>query len=629
MSRQESTTGSLPDLEDGSHLSSAEERSGAMAGREPYLDSEMEASEQNLRLTGDGDGTGDGGFLNYASVESQGTDTENSSEDIDIDNIEDFDHFGIGGESLFQYNVEEQEDEEEEEEEVEIEEGEEEEEEEEEEELEIQEEEEEEEQPQACVRCSETNQQILADEDRALEDWVSSETSALPPPRWQVLTALRQRQLGSSTRFVYEACGARAFVQRFHLQYGLEGHAGCVNTVHFNQRGTWLASSSDDLKVIVWDWMRQRAVLDFESGHKNNVFQAKFLPNCGDSILATCARDGQVRIADLSTMPYSKNTKRVAQHKGASHKLALEPDSPFQFLSSGEDAVVFTIDLRQGRPASKVVVTKEREKKVGLYTIYVNPVNTYQFAVGGQDQFVRIYDQRKIDLNENNGVLKKFCPHHLINCDSKANITCLVYSHDGTELLASYNDDDIYLFNSSHDDGAQYVKRYKGHRNNATIKGVNFYGPGSEFVVSGSDCGHIFLWEKSSCQIIQFMEGDKGGTVNCLEPHPCLPVLATSGLDHDAKIWAPTAKASTELTGLKNVIKKNKRERDEDSLHHTDLFDSHMLRFLMRHLTQRGRQRRWGDPGVGVVDGDLYESSSPSDTSEEEENQDRVQCLPS
>jgi len=36
------------------------------------------------------------------------------------------------------------------------------------------------------------------------------------------------------------------------------------------------------------------------------------------------------------------------------------------------------------------------------------------------------------------------------------------------DLLASYNDEDIYLFNSSHSDGADYVKRYKGHRNNAT-----------------------------------------------------------------------------------------------------------------------------------------------------------------
>ncbi|NWT77171.1 DCAF8 factor, partial [Prunella himalayana] len=70
-------------------------------------------------------------------------------------------------------------------------------------------------------------------------------------------------------------------------------------------------------------------------------------------------------------------------------QLALEPDSPCTFLSAGEDAVVFTIDLRQDRPASKLVVTKEKEKKVGLYTIFVNPANTSQFAVGGRDQFVR------------------------------------------------------------------------------------------------------------------------------------------------------------------------------------------------------------------------------------------------
>lgn len=58
------------------------------------------------------------------------------------------------------------------------------------------------------------------------------------------------------------------------------------------------------------------------------------------------------------------------------------------------------------------------------------------------------------------------------------------------------------------------------------VKGVNFYGPKSEFVVSGSDCGHIFLWEKSSCQIVQFMEGDKGGVVSCAPPQAagCPPV---------------------------------------------------------------------------------------------------------
>ncbi len=36
------------------------------------------------------------------------------------------------------------------------------------------------------------------------------------------------------------------------------------------------------------------------------------------------------------------------------------------------------------------------------------------------------------------------------------------------ELLCSYNDDDIYLFDTSHSSGAEHVKHYSGHRNNAT-----------------------------------------------------------------------------------------------------------------------------------------------------------------
>lgn len=35
------------------------------------------------------------------------------------------------------------------------------------------------------------------------------------------------------------------------------------------------------------------------------------------------------------------------------------------------------------------MVVKEGEKKVGLYTIFVNPANTHHFAVGGRDQYVR------------------------------------------------------------------------------------------------------------------------------------------------------------------------------------------------------------------------------------------------
>uniref|UniRef100_A0A8C5A6B4 DDB1- and CUL4-associated factor 8 n=1 Tax=Gadus morhua TaxID=8049 RepID=A0A8C5A6B4_GADMO len=427
---------------------------------------------------------------------------------------------------------------------------------------------------------------------QAMEMWLGSDVTDLRGPTWRAVPSLRSREIGrNSQQFVRRVCGARGLVQRLELQGRLERHTGCVNTLHFNPSGTRLASGSDDLRVIIWDWAVRRAVLEFDSGHKSNVFQAKFLPHSGDSTLAMCARDGQIRVAELSATQRCKSTKRVAQHKGAAHKLALEPDSPCSFLSAGEDAVVFGIDLRLDRPANKLTVVKEGDKKVGLYTIFVNPAKTHEFAVGGRDQYIRIYDQRKINENDNNGVLKKFCPSHLVSSESKTNITCLVYSHDGTELLATYNDEDIYLFDSSHSDGADYRRRYKGHRNNATVKGVNFYGPSSEFVVSGSDCGHIYLWDKYSARIVQFIEGDLGGVVNCLEPHPHLPGMATSGLDHDVKLWTPTAEQPTGLKGLKEVMKKNKRERDQDSVRHGDQYDTQLLWFLMRHMRHRRPQR--------------------------------------
>ncbi|KAG7454998.1 hypothetical protein MATL_G00251900 [Megalops atlanticus] len=465
------------------------------------------------------------------------------------------------------------------------------------------------------------------EDEQAMEAWLGAELRELAVPSWRAVPSLRAREIGRGAQFVKRVCGARGLVQRLELQARLERHTGCVNTLHFNPSGTRLASGSDDLRVVIWDWARRRAELEFDSGHKSNVFQAKFLPHSGDSTLAMCARDGQIRVAELSATQRCKNTKRVAQHKGAAHKLALEPDSPCSFLSAGEDAVVFGIDLRLDRPATKLVVVKEGDKKVGLYTIFVNPANTHHFAVGGRDQYVRIYDQRKINENDNNGVLKKFCPSHLVSSESKTNITCLVYSHDGTELLASYNDEDIYLFNSQHSDGADYCRRYKGHRNNATVKGVNFFGPCSEFVVSGSDCGHIYLWDKQSARVVQYMEGDKGGVVNCLEPHPHLPGLATSGLDHDVKLWAPTAETPTSLKGLKEVMKKNKRERDEDSVRHGDQYDTQLLWFLMRHMRHRRPQRTRGG---GTGDGDTDDSWSSADSSDEEDmGPDHVQCMSS
>ena len=46
------------------------------------------------------------------------------------------------------------------------------------------------------------------------------------------------------------------------------------------------------------------------------------------------------------------------------------------------------------------------------------------------------------------------------------------------------------------------------------MKGVNFFGPDSEYIVSGSDCGNIFFWHRHTEAIVQFMPGDENKVVS-------------------------------------------------------------------------------------------------------------------
>lgn len=47
--------------------------------------------------------------------------------------------------------------------------------------------------------------------------------------------------------------------------------------------------------------------------------------------------------------------------------------------------------------------------------------------------------------------------------------------------------------------------------------------------------------------------------VNCIQPHPHLPVLATSGIDLDIKLWQPSASDPANLEDLESIVEENER----------------------------------------------------------------------
>lgn len=218
---------------------------------------------------------------------------------------------------------------------------------------------------------------------------------------------------------------------------------------------------------------------------------------------------------------------------------------------------------------------------IHLNAIAIDPRNPNLFAVAGSDEYTRVYDIRKYKWDGSSDFgqpANYFCPPHLIG-DEQVGITGLAFSEQ-SELLVSYNDEFIYLFtrdmglgpspgpsspmsmgSDASEIGGDYhsavdadekvaPQAYKGHRNCETVKGVNFLGPKCEYVVSGSDCGRIFIWRKKGGELIRVMEADKY-VVNCIESHPHTMVLASSGIDSDIKMWTP--KALERATLPKNI----------------------------------------------------------------------------
>lgn len=70
----------------------------------------------------------------------------------------------------------------------------------------------------------------------------------------------------------------------------------------------------------------------------------------------------------------------------------------------------------------------------------------------------------------------------------------------------------------------------------------------AQYIVSGSDDGSFFIWEKETTNLVRVLQGDES-IVNCLQPHPSYCFLATSGIDPVVRLWNPRPEVRAALVG--------------------------------------------------------------------------------
>lgn len=59
-----------------------------------------------------------------------------------------------------------------------------------------------------------------------------------------------------------------------------------------------------------------------------------------------------------------------------------------------------------------------------------------------------------------------------------------------------------------HNDSRTHMYKFVDAANSCMYRAlqVNFLGPRSEFVVSGSDCGHIFIWDAKTGELVNLLK---------------------------------------------------------------------------------------------------------------------------
>ncbi|KAM9485038.1 DDB1- and CUL4-associated factor 6-like isoform 8-T9 [Salvelinus alpinus] len=253
--------------------------------------------------------------------------------------------------------------------------------------------------------------------------------------------------------------GRREFVQRLKLEATLNVHDGCVNTISWNDTGEYILSGSDDTNLVITNPYNRKVKATIRSGHRANIFSAKFMPQTSDQQIISCSGDGIIYYTHTEKSPDINRQCQFTCHYGTAYEIMTVPNDPYTFLSCGEDGTVRWFDLRM-----KTSCTKEDCKddilincRRAATSISICPLVPYYLAVGCSDSSVRIYDRRMLGTRATGnymgrgttGMCVRFVPAHLSN--KLCRVTSLCYSGDGQEVLVSYSSDYIYLFDPKND----------------------------------------------------------------------------------------------------------------------------------------------------------------------------------
>lgn len=258
----------------------------------------------------------------------------------------------------------------------------------------------------------------------------------------------------------------------------LHGHSQNVKCVRFvGEDGRRLVSGSGDKTVRIWDTEAERcdAVLE---GHGSRIWDVDATPN--GAFVASASGDSTVKI--WSTESHLAQLTLTAGY-GDVYSCRFSPDQS-HIVTGGYDKLVRLYDLATG-----TAVRMFPGHQLGVSSTVFAPQGNI-IVTGAKDTSIRLWDTLS-------ALCVRTLPGHL------GEVTSVEMSEDGLQLLTSSKDNSNRLWDMRM---LRPLQRFKGYQNTSkNFIRCSFAHP--SLIISGSEDGLVYLWDKESSKVLQTLEG--------------------------------------------------------------------------------------------------------------------------
>ncbi|GAC1657475.1 MAG: hypothetical protein NVS4B7_03050 [Ktedonobacteraceae bacterium] len=297
------------------------------------------------------------------------------------------------------------------------------------------------------------------------------------------------------------------------------GHASRVTSVSWSPNSAYLASTSYDKTVRLWDAASGKSIQTYR-GHSDRVNAVTWSPD--STRLASASDDGTVRLWNTT----SKNPIfTFGGHAGKVTTLARSPDGT-RLASAGVNKVVLVWDVNTGR------ILFTFNKHTDIVTAVAWSPDSIRLASASTDRTIQVWEPAKD--TRTNFFASLFTSHRRTYTYPRhtLKVTAVAWSPDGRRIASTSTDRTMQVWDANIGN-LGFIYRNPSFSMNAVA-----WSSDSRYLAAASNDKTVHVWDTITRNSIYIYPGHNG-YVTSATWSPDRTAIASASVDRTIQVWKP------------------------------------------------------------------------------------------